>query len=157
MSEFKDPPEIWLEPACAVEDRGWSETEIQDCEEEGCGLRAPRYILADNAEAEIARLRHRIEHMEAGIRLAHAASRDLEVDRRLMIALAQSSPNKPSRVGKGIAAELPDHVLAICIAYESGFGHASRDLCNPYSQGSDAWHAYAHGKTEGESRSEDQS
>ena len=72
-------------------------------------------------------------------------------------ALTQPCPDKPSQSGGGIAAELPDHVLAICFAYEAGFGHAGRDLCNPYSRGSDEWHAYAYGKTEGESRSEDQS
>lgn len=48
--------------------------------------------------------------------------------------------------------KLPFEVLDLCNAYESGFGHAFRDLCNPYPKGSNGWHAYAYGKGEGERR-----
>ncbi len=43
-------------------------------------------------------------------------------------------------------------VAGICNAYESGYGHHDRDLPNPYSTGSDEYHAYAYGKEVGAER-----
>jgi hypothetical protein len=48
--------------------------------------------------------------------------------------------------------DLPDNVLEICTAYESGFGQPHRNLRNPYTAGTNQWHAYAHGKETAEAR-----
>lgn len=83
-----------------------------------------------------------------------------EMIQRIDAALSANGPSPetvpamPVRSGDGGSDELPDHVLFICNAYEAGFGHAWRDLCNPYGAGSDEWHAYAYGKDEGERRTD---
>jgi hypothetical protein len=42
-------------------------------------------------------------------------------------------------------------ILAICTAYEQGYGHGyeRRNLTNPYKKDSDEWHAWDHGYSEG--------
>lgn len=50
---------------------------------------------------------------------------------------------------------MKNHVLYICSAYESGYGQPFRDLCNPYTEGSDEFDAYAYGKSESEDRNKD--
>jgi hypothetical protein len=70
---------------------------------------------------------------------------------REIIDLLRTPPH-PAQPQPNSLLKLPFHVLEICTAYESGFGQPHRKLRNPYREGSDAWHAYAHGKETAEER-----
>lgn len=56
----------------------------------------------------------------------------------------------PTEQGAGVVTDFK--ILEICTAYEQGFGHAHRDLTNPYAEGSDGYKAWDFGKKQGESR-----
>jgi hypothetical protein len=63
--------------------------------------------------------------------------------------IADLNPPSGAALAQG---DLPDNVLEICTAYESGFGQPHRNLRNPYTAGTNQWHAYAHGKETAEAR-----
>lgn len=51
-----DPEIIWLTPNCSaleIEGRAWCEEHPGDCHDDGCGLKAIKYIRADLAANEI--------------------------------------------------------------------------------------------------------
>lgn len=51
-----DHERIWLEPACAEDERCWCSDPLDDCAEEGCGLPATEYVRADILAARDARI-----------------------------------------------------------------------------------------------------
>jgi len=82
---------------------------------------------------------------------AVATAKTFRIVDRDELTAPPSQPVAPV-VADGLLPILPFHVLEICTAYESGFGQPHRKLRNPYREGSDAWHAYAHGKEIAEER-----
>ena len=75
-----EPERIWLQPKCEGLDsygRCWSEEHPGDCLDEGCGLKAVKYIRCDLVEE----MKHALERIralgDAGSRSADGLAKDL--------------------------------------------------------------------------------